>query len=288
MNETDTICHAWVLIPNHAHFLFRTGHEKLGKMMQRLQLGYAQWFNRRHNRIGHLFHNRYKSILCEDDPYFLELVRYVHLNPLRAGLVQNYDELCNFPWSGHRTLLNKIRLDWQDVDGVLSKFGRLRRKAVFAYDGFVRAGVVMGRREDLIGGGLIRSLGGMEGVRSARRSKMLIRSDDRILGSGEFVSRILAEKEHTDRRKKVVNGRMSPNEAVSKAAILFSVPERNIHGKGKHPNEVRARAIVCKWLVEDMGLPGIEVADFLGISSSAVTRCVIRGRQVGLKYRVSI
>ena len=78
--------YAWALIPNHFHLLVRTDRRPLACTMRSLLSGYANAFNRRHQRTGHLFQNRYKSILCEDEPYFLELVRYLHLNPLRAGL----------------------------------------------------------------------------------------------------------------------------------------------------------------------------------------------------------
>ncbi|MCK8602287.1 transposase, partial [Desulfoferrobacter suflitae] len=87
LEETQTQCYAWALIPNHFHLLLRTGATPLSKVMRRLMTGYAVSFNKRHRRAGHLFQNRYKSIVCEEDPYLLELLRYIHLNPLRARLV---------------------------------------------------------------------------------------------------------------------------------------------------------------------------------------------------------
>ena len=78
--ETKTSCYAWALIPNHFHLLLRTGNVPISVLMKRLLTGYAINFNRRHNRCGHLFQNRYKSILCQEDSYLLELVRYIHLN----------------------------------------------------------------------------------------------------------------------------------------------------------------------------------------------------------------
>ena len=87
LTETNTACYAWALIPNHFHLLLRTGNVTISTTMRRLLTGYANWFNRRHRRYGHLFQNRYKSILCQEDAYLLELVRYIHLNPLRAGIV---------------------------------------------------------------------------------------------------------------------------------------------------------------------------------------------------------
>jgi len=75
--------------------------------MRRLMTGYAVTFNRRHRRAGHLFQNRYKSVICEEDPYLLELIRYIHLNPLRAGLVKDLKELDRYPWTGHSAILGR-------------------------------------------------------------------------------------------------------------------------------------------------------------------------------------
>ncbi len=90
--------YAWALMGNHFHLLIRTGTQPLSKSMRKLLTGYVVNYNRRHTRYGHLFQNRYKSILCEDDPYLLELTRYIHLNPLRAGVVKSLKELRGYPW----------------------------------------------------------------------------------------------------------------------------------------------------------------------------------------------
>jgi REP element-mobilizing transposase RayT len=95
LGETKTSCYSWALISNHFHMLLRTGDAPISTVMRRLLTGYAITYNRRHCRCGHLFQNRYKSILCQEDPYLLELVRYIHLNPLRAKLV-----LITEPWAG--------------------------------------------------------------------------------------------------------------------------------------------------------------------------------------------
>ncbi|MBW1796645.1 MAG: transposase, partial [Deltaproteobacteria bacterium] len=107
LEETQTQCYAWALIPNHFHLLFRTGQAPLSKVMRRLMTGYAVTFNIRHRRSGHLFQNRYKSVVCEEDSYLLELTRYIHLNPLRARLVEDLKSLDKYPWSGHSVLIGK-------------------------------------------------------------------------------------------------------------------------------------------------------------------------------------
>ena len=95
--DSKTPCFAWALLTNH-HLLLRTGTAPIAMVMRRLLTGYAVNFNRRHRRHGHLFQNRYKSILCQEDPYLLELVRYIHLNPLRAGIVDELKGLNAYPY----------------------------------------------------------------------------------------------------------------------------------------------------------------------------------------------
>ena len=159
---TGARLYAWSVLSNHFHLLLRRGERPISELMRRLMTRHAVRFNRRHGRAGHLFQNRYKSIVVEEEEYVLELVRYVHLNPARAGLVRTLEELDGFSWSGHSVLVGTQSAPWQDVDEVLGRFGGRRKQAVRAYREFVGAGWNQGRREELSGGGLIRSAGGRE------------------------------------------------------------------------------------------------------------------------------
>jgi putative transposase len=89
--ETNTTIYAWALLTNHCHILLRSGPLGLSKFMKRFLTSYAGYYNRQHRRHGHLFQNRYKSIVVEEDAYFKELVRYIHLNPLRAHMVESFN-----------------------------------------------------------------------------------------------------------------------------------------------------------------------------------------------------
>jgi putative transposase len=105
--ETKTPCYAWSFLSNHAHFLLRSGPAGITALMRRLLTGYAISYNRRHNRHGQLFQNRYKSIICQEDAYLQELVRYIHLNPLRAKIVVDLKELDRYSYCGHSALIGK-------------------------------------------------------------------------------------------------------------------------------------------------------------------------------------
>jgi putative transposase len=191
---TGTRIVAWVLMDNHVHLLLFSGSSGLPRFMRRLLTGYAMWFNRRHQRAGHLFQNRYKSIVCEEDRYLLELVRYIHLNPLRSHTVQSLEELDRYPWSGHGVLVGKIRHDWQEKEYVLNQFRRVEKQSIRAYRKFMEEGKGMGGRPDLVGGGLVRSLGGWSKVLSMRGRGEEVENDSRILGSGDFVQVVIREK----------------------------------------------------------------------------------------------
>lgn len=103
--ETGQKCLAWALIPNHFHLLILRGDRLLSDTMRKLMTGYAGYFNRRHWRAGHLFQDRYKAILCQEEEYLLEVTAYIHLNPMRAGLVKRYCDLAGYKWCGHGEVL---------------------------------------------------------------------------------------------------------------------------------------------------------------------------------------
>lgn len=152
--------YAWCLLSNHFHLVLKTGERPLAWLMGRLMTGHAVRYNLRHNRSGHLFQNRYKSIVVEEEPHFLELVRYVALNPVRAGIVYSPEELDRYRWSGHAVLMGTRRESWQSTEEVLGRFAPKKREAIARYREFVLAGWNQGRREELTGGGLIRSAEG--------------------------------------------------------------------------------------------------------------------------------
>ncbi len=127
--DTNTHIYAWSLMTNHAHILLRSAEIGLSNFMRRFLTGYAISYNRRHRRWGHLFQNRYKSIICDEDAYFLELVRYIHLNPLRAKLIKSLEQLDRYRWSGHSIIIWKRKNEWQDRDYVLGWFGN--KKSMF-------------------------------------------------------------------------------------------------------------------------------------------------------------
>ncbi len=185
LQETETTCLAWTLLDNHFHLLLRPKKVKLAEVMRRLLTGYAVEFNLRHKRAGHLFQNRYKSIVCDEDPYLLELVRYIHLNPVRAGLISSLSELEDFAWSGHAEILGKAANPLTSVDQVLAHFSRRRQTAKEKYQTFIADGLTASSLVKLSSGG----------KRNSLALNPILSEDDvfdeRILGGGGFVENLL-------------------------------------------------------------------------------------------------
>ncbi len=274
-SETGTLIYAWSLMPNHAHILLRSGTLGLSRYMRRLLTGYAVAYNRRHARHGHLFQNRYKSIVCEEDSYFLELVRYIHLNPLRAKVLRNMSDLARYPWCGHGVLIGRFKNEWQDRDYVLSWFGNKEGEAKTAYHQYVEAGIAQGRRPDLVGGGLIRSRGGWSQVISLRRHGSRELSDERILGSGDFVEQVTKEADKIVKYQFPANQRGQEVERFIEEVCKkerISVDELRAGGRRRRISQVRSQ-VACK-LVEIYGIPLAEIARQMGVSTSAISKTI--------------
>ena len=280
--ETGTSCYAFALMPNHAHFLFRSGEAGISKVMRKLLTGYAVYFNHRYKRHGQLFQNRYKSIICQEDNYLLELVRYIHLNPLRAKLVPGMPELNKYSYSGHSTIMNNIERDWQDVKYVLGYFSKSSSKARKEYVKFVEEGIEKGRRPELVGGGMIRSLGGWSEVKKNPLKKgERIKGDERILGDSDFISEIIAEaNEAFDRRYRLKRKGYDIKSVEKKVIEIYGIEKQDLYSGSRKSKISEARSMFCYLCVRELGESMIDIARRLGISQPAVGYAVDRGKMI--------
>jgi REP element-mobilizing transposase RayT len=281
LSDSKTPCFAWVLMTNHIHLLLRTGTAPIATVMRRLLTGYAVSFNWRHRRHGHLFQNRYKSILCQEDPYLLELVRYIHLNPLRAGIVKGLKGLSTYPYCGHYALMGKAEPGFQDVDYILDFFGGKVPEARRLYLEFVKKGVAAGRRSDLTGGGLVRSAGGWSALKAMRNGESRMKGDERILGQGDFVETVLkAAKENLDRKYRVRALGYDFDWLVDRVLGLFGLTFDELTTGGKQRRAVQARSVLCYWGTRELGMSAVGISKKLNIASSTSSESVTRGRQI--------
>jgi REP element-mobilizing transposase RayT len=271
-DETGTKIYAWALMANHAHILLRSGPKGLPRYMRRLLGSYAIYYNQAHQRHGHVFQNRYKSIVCDEEPYFMELVRYIHLNPLRAKLVHSLAHLDNYQWCGHGSILGVRKREWQDNGYVLRWFGSKE-----GYREFVKQGIGQGSRPELVGGGLIRSQGGWSAVKAMRQMGAGENGDERVLGSGEFVDRLLTDAEEKIKRQlppRELAARV--REIIEKASAKGNI-SREVLLSGSRRHHISAlRAELARVLVEEVGISMAECARQIGVTTSGIAQVLRR------------
>ncbi len=277
--DTRTSIYAWALMTNHAHILLRSSSVGLPTFMRRLLSGYAILYNLRHKRYGHLFQNRYKSIVCEEDTYFRELVRYIHLNPLRAGMVETLAKLERYRWCGHSVIMNRYPNDWQDREYVLQWFGEKENQAKKFYKEFVDRGIALGKRPELTGGGLIRSMGGWSIVKAMRNRGNHEQSDARILGSGEFVLGVINNANEKVKYQlpalelqNTINGVVETHCRKEKVSISM------LQSGSRRPPLPKLRKAIASKLVNGYGVSLAETARRLGISTSGVAQILKRNK----------
>jgi putative transposase len=267
--ETNTACLAWALMSNHVHLLLRPTSSKLSTIMMRLLTGYAVSFNLRHRRTGHLFQNRYKSIVCEEDSYLLELVAYIHLNPLRGHLVASVTDLEHYKWSGHRGLMGHTPLAGHAIDESLAFFGSDPGTARANYLQLVKDEAALGSRDELVGGGLRRYL-----LLSGSEEHQAW--DDRVLGSGEFVQLLWQQTGHGEKAAK----EFPLEDLITKVAATLKVEKAAVRNGSRNRQVAEARGAICFIAVRKYGFSGVEVAKAMKITRSGVVRDARRGEDV--------
>jgi putative transposase len=270
LSETGTDCFAWALMDNHVHLLLRPRKTTLGQFMRRLLTGYAVVFNLRHQRSGHLFQNRYKSIVCDQDAYLLELIRYIHLNPVRAGTVNSLEELDDYPWCGHAHLLKGEWFHPVLRDEILAHFSSRRSVALKNYRDFLSAGLTAEEPANLNGGGKRRTLALDPALDKDENF------DDRILGGGAFVRQLLEEDEFLEKTR----SRMDLDTIIEKVSQLFDLDPNFVALTNKERRIAQAKALICYLALRRFGHKGIEIAERLGLTPSGVSVAAKRGERL--------
>ncbi len=235
--------YAYVLLDNHIHLLLETGSHPLSKIMQGILQSHSQYYNRRYGTAGHLFQGRYTAILCEKDAYLLQLVRYIHLNPVRAGLVR---DPAGYRWSSHNSYLAAESGDLIDADLVLALFSQRRATAVAEYEEFVSAAIGEGRREDYYRV-----------------------TDQRFLGSQEFVERL--EREEGALEVEERSPRRTLDEIAQDVERLTGVRAEGLRGRGRSRVEREARLLFVRLSLEQSDAKRKEIARYLRRQATSVT-----------------
>jgi len=221
--------------------------------------------------------------------YLLELVRYIHLNPLRARLVKELTDLDKYPYSGHSVLMGKRKRDWQDVDYILKFYDSKCSTARRRYREYVKKGIADGRRSDLVGGGLIRSAGGWSAAKALRRGVDRMKGDERILGEGNFVETALkAAQENLERTYELEAQGYNFDWLVKRVAKLLEIEPKDVLAAGKYAQSVKARSLLCYWGVRELGMKTVELAKKVNLAQPTVSQAVSRGKKIAEKQALNL
>lgn len=275
LTEEEGICFAWALMPNHAHLLIQSGNNGMVVIMQRLLTGYAVYFNNRHKRVGHLFQNRYRSTLCDKNNYLLILIRYIHLNPLKANIVKNVSELNKYPWTGHSVIAGNKVYPWQDVNLILDLFGNKKETGLKQYFRFIYDG--LNSDKDLEGGGLMRSTG--ESILTKKISGDVI-VDERILGDQSFIKKLFNESAIASINTKKQRSSLLFDDFIRNVEEYYHIDAYALRRKNRSNVISIPRTVVAYYGVKKFGKTYLELANFFNMSESSIARMILRFKKI--------
>ena len=238
--------HAFCFMTNHIHLAIQVAQIPLSKIIHNLAFRYTQWINKRNNSTGHIFQGRYKAILVDAENYLLELVRYIHLNPVRAKLVTFPHE---YHWSSHNGYLGREKLTWLSTDWVLSHFG----------DDY---SVAKGRYEEFV----------TDGIGQAYSKQFHVgRVDSRVLGDDDFLEKAEEQDRRTDNKKKPqLNG------IVRRVCLEYKIREDDLKGKCRNRELAYARGLIG-YIARELGTASLkEVAEVFNRDPSALSKLVVK------------
>ena len=283
------LCYAWALLTNHIHLLVSPTSCALSLFMHRLLTGYAVTFNHRYTRSGYLFQSRYRAILCQREAYFQQLVKYIHRNPLRAGLVETLDELDRYPRCGHAALMGNIPYSWQAVEETLRHFGSRPQRAKLAYRKHLEDIQNAEDGDRYEGGGLIRSAGDRDIAKALLASRFSYSRDERILGDGDFVKDMLRRREEQDiQKRRLISEGWNYEKIVEYVCGRTGVEASKISIKCKGQKGAQARALVAYLCHRWLGMRVTQIAGFLGVSQPAASQLIQKGRPAGEDIRMGM
>jgi len=261
--ERYSFClYAYALMRNHLHLLLEVGEVSLSRIMQSLLSRYGRYFNMRHGEVGHLLQGRYKAIVCDKDAYLLELVRYIHLNPVRAKIVEAPED---YEWSGHLSYLGKARENPIDEEFVLRQLSENRSVARRRYRQFV-----------------------WEGMSGEHQGKYYQVKDQRYLGEDDFIERIEEERKQSESWIYDV-----PLEAISEqVGRAMGIRVEKLHSATRGREGARGRGLVAYMAKRISGYTIKEIADYFRRSAATISEAIVKvedhlGNNKALEKKVS-
>jgi putative transposase len=266
--------HAWALMSNHYHLIAEPLEKTLSVSLQKLLTGFASAFNSRNSRRGHVFDARFRSILVEKESYFLKLLAYVHLNPLRAGAVGSLDELNDYPWTGHATMIGRTDCPWFSTELVASMLASSGGSWKESYLDLLKSN--LGEESPSMDSGNFRI--GPEGLSEigSRTYPASNKRSIRVLGSKQFA--LEQYEQYRALRGAGLRERRTQHELLEsvlhEVAKEFQVSSALIRSGGRGETLSAARRHLIRRLILSNGFTQTDIASFLNISQSAISQII--------------
>jgi putative transposase len=275
LSQTGYRCYAWVLMNNHYHFVVRTSSLELWHLMKPLNTHYAAYHKKRYGRMGPLFLDRYKSIVTQDQNYVQELVRYVHLNPIRAGICKDLNTLAVYPWSGHGALMGRFCHTFQDTQTVINRFGESVEQSRERYRAYLKEGIERDLSEDVLVRLVRNSNAGVESGRSVGCW---------IIGDQSFIKNAIAQSDLERLRiSRFEHEGKSLDRLAEKVAMHMGVGKARIRIRSRGGKESEARKVFVFAAVKEYHAPSRVVAEYCGVGQAAISALAKAGREIALK-----
>lgn len=247
-NQYKYYLYAYALMNNHVHLLIETKDTPLSKIQQGINQSYTMYFNRKHKTVGHLFQGRYKAILCDRDAYLLSLIKYIHLNPVRAKAAKTPEE---YKWSSHRHYCGMKKDALVDVDNVLRMFSEEKAEARKLYKSYIGDGLTI-EKEDI--------------YRTV---------DQRILGEEEFVDKVIEVYDVALAKEKRA-GEFTLSEIAKGVEEITGISLKQIREQSKAVN-ISAGRKLFSLVAKEYGYKGEEIAKHIK-RDPAVISIAMKGR----------
>lgn len=272
--EIGYLCHAWCLMDNHYHFLLRLNEQPVSKLMRPLNGGFARWFNKKYDRRGYLFQDRYKSVLCQDQEYAQQLVRYIHLNPIRGGLVKNLNQLKSWKWCGHAFLLgrkNALGGDFQERTRTLRRFGRAESLAIENYLTYLTDGIKSGSPEKA----------GWINLESSIEFNGAEKGWPAVIGNPEFVRNAMSRHNVGNvRRHRTTDYDYVLGKIHKEICAAYNIRQEELFRRARQSARAKARFAFCYKTHKEELLPLSVISRYLNISIPSVTNLMKHGEDI--------
>jgi len=279
LDETRMKCYAWSLMPNHYHLVIRNSELPLVKLMKPLNSCYAGYYNSIYKRRGYLFQDRFKSIATQEQRYIEEMVRYVHLNPVRAGICKNIDELDHYAWCGHSAIMGYAQYKFQDTKSVLDRFGKNLQQSRIGYRNYLVEALKENSDRDPDSFFRKNTQGGICKENPSRW----------VIGDTEFVKNAL--KSDIARRIRIRRYAVEKHD-IEKVSVVISKELRikpiELIQPRKKDASAKGRKILAYVCHRKLEIPVIEIAGFLKVGGTAVSMMLKEGERLYKKTGLTL